>query len=170
MPSRSGDIDPAIVLHLIRAGYDADEIERQLTQQSGLLGLAGSSDMREVLAAESDGDERASLALKVFVRRIVMTVGAYLTLLGGRGMLVFGGGIGTHSPDIRRRIMDGLAAWDIEVDAGLNERNTPGRISTQVGRGVFVFETDEERMIAREVARELRRRHAPIAELPEHER
>jgi acetate kinase len=169
MPTRSGDIDPAIVLHLIRAGYDADEIERQLTLQSGLLGLAGSSDMRELLAAEADGDERASLALKVFVRRIVMTVGAYLTLLGSRGMLVFGGGIGTHSPDIRRRIMEGLAAWDVEIDAGLNESNMPGRISTRVGRGVFVFETDEETMIAREVARLLQQRRAPVAKLPEHE-
>lgn len=155
MPSRCGDIDPAIVLRLIRAGYHADEVERQLTRQSGLLGLGGSSDMRELLAAESGGDESAALAIDVFVRRIVMTVGAYLTLLGGRGMLVFGGGIGTHSPVIRRRIMQGLRAFDVKIDTRLNEQNAPGRISTPAGRGVFVFETDEETMIAREVARML---------------
>ena len=151
MPTRCGDIDPAIVLRLARAGYEADEIERQLMRCSGLLGLSGSSDVREVLAAEARGDERARLALAVFVRRIVMTVGAYLTLLEGQGVLAFGGGIGTHSVEIRRRVAAGLAAWDIEIDAGRNATNAPGRISKSEGRGVFVLETNEESIIAKEV-------------------
>jgi acetate kinase len=153
MPTRSGDIDPAIPLQLALAGYELDEIERQLTRCSGLLGLSGSSDVREVLAAEARGDERAGLALAVFVRRIVMTVGAYLTLLEGQGVLAFGGGIGTHSVEIRRRIAAGLAAWGIEIDSQRNATNTLGRISKQGSRDVFLLHTNEERIIAREVAR-----------------
>ncbi|HEX9876327.1 MAG TPA: acetate kinase [Gammaproteobacteria bacterium] len=153
MPSRSGDIDPAIVLRLVRAGYEPDEIERQLTRCSGLLGLAGSADVRELLAAEAGGNECARLALHVFVRRVVMTVGAYFTLLNGRGVLAFAGGIGTHSAEIRRRIAVGLAGWNIDIDAGRNVANTLGRISTRRSRDVFTLRTDEESIIAREVGR-----------------
>jgi acetate kinase len=153
MPTRSGDIDPAIVLRLVRAGYEADEIERQLTRLSGLMGLSGSSDVREVLVAEARGDERARIALGVFVRRIVMTVGAYLTLLEGQGVLAFGGGIGTHSVEIRRRVAAGLAAWGIEIDPQRNATTALGRISKDGSRRVFVLQTDEESIIAREVGR-----------------
>jgi acetate kinase len=153
MPTRCGDIDPAIALRLLRAGYEADEIERQLMRCSGLLGLSGSSDVREVLAAEARGDERARIALGVFVRRIVMTVGAYLTLLEGQGVLAFGGGIGTHSAEIRRRVAAGLAAWGIEIDTQRNATNAPGRISKDGSRGVFVLRTNEEGIIAGEVGR-----------------
>lgn len=153
MPTRSGDIDPAIALRLVRAGYEPDEIERQLTRCSGLLGLSGSSDVREVLASEARGNERAQLALDVFVRRIIMTVGAYLTLLEGQGVLAFGGGIGTHSAEIRRRIAAGLAAWGIEIDTQRNATNALGRISKEGSRDVFVLHTNEESIIAREVGR-----------------
>jgi len=153
MPARSGDIDPAIPLQLARAGYELDEIERRLTRCSGLLGLSGSSDVREVLAAEARGDERARLALAVFVRRIIMTVGAYWTLLEGRGALAFGGGIGTHSAEIRRRVAAGLAAWDVEIDTQRNATNAIGRISKEGSRDVFVLQTNEESVIARGIAR-----------------
>lgn len=151
MPTRCGDIDPAIVLRLVRAGYEADEIERQLTRHSGLVGLSGSSDVREVLVAEARGDERARIALGIFVRRIIMTVGAYLTLLEGQGVLAFGGGIGTHSVEIRRRVAAGLTAWGIEIDLQRNATNALGQISKQGSRDVFVLQTNEERVIAREV-------------------
>jgi acetate kinase len=153
MATRCGSIDPAIVLQMARAGYTIDEIEMQLNRRSGLLGLSGFADVREVLAAEARGDEAAQLALKVFVRRIVLTVGAYLTLLDGRGAVVFGGGIGTHSAPIRERVARGLSAWQVELDDGLNRRNEPGRISRPGARPVFVFRTNEERMIARDAAR-----------------
>lgn len=152
MATRSGDIDPAIVVHLARAGYTPDEIERLLNCRSGLLGLAGSSDVREILDAEERGDDRAGLALQVFVHRIVQTIGAYFTLLDGRGALVFGGGIGSHSAEIRRRVAEGLAAWGIELDAGLNTAGGPGRISRDGSRDVYALRTDEERLIARETA------------------
>lgn len=153
MPTRSGDIDPAIILRLLRAGYDADEIERQLTRCSGLVALSGSSDVREILAAEARGDEHARIALAVFVRRIVMTIGAYLTLLNGEGVLAFGGGIGSHSAEIRRRVTAGLTAWGVEIDSERNARNAPGRISTHGSREVFLLQTNEESIIAHEVGR-----------------
>ncbi|HZD54220.1 MAG TPA: acetate kinase, partial [Woeseiaceae bacterium] len=83
MATRSGNIDPAIVLALLRAGLSADEIEDRLNRHSGLLGLAGTSDMREVLAADVRGEKDARLALKLFIHRLVQTIGAYLTLLDG---------------------------------------------------------------------------------------
>jgi len=153
MATRCGSIDAAIVLQMARAGYTIDEIETQLNRRSGLLALSGSADVREVLAAEARGDEAAHLALQVFVRRIVLTVGAYLTLLDGRGAVVFGGGIGTHSAPIRERIASGLSAWQVELDDRLNSGNEVGRISRAGSRPVFVFRTNEERMIARDAAR-----------------
>src|SRR5262245_17270067 len=88
MGTRSGNIDPALVLHLLRGGKTLDEVEDLLTRRSGLLGLCGSADMRTVLAAEGAGDRRAALAVDLFVRRVVETAGAYFTLLEGRGSLV----------------------------------------------------------------------------------
>ena len=82
-----------------------------------------------------------------------MTVGAYFTLLEGRGALVFGGGIGTHSPEIRARVAAGLRAWNVDLDPHLNTRNAPGRISRSGARAAYVFRTDEERLIARELVR-----------------
>lgn len=152
MATRCGSIDPAIVLRLVRAGYDADWIEDRLTRRAGLAALAGDADMRNVVAAAGRGDGRARLALDVFCRRIVQTVGAYLTLLEGAGAIVFGGGIGTNSPEIRARVADGLAAWNVVLDDELNRRNSPGRISASGAREVFALATDEESVIAREVA------------------
>jgi len=153
MATRCGSIDPAIVLQLARAGYSIDEIDTQLNRRSGLLALSGFADMREILAAEARGNDAARLAVRVFVHRIVLTVGAYLTLLEGRGALVFGGGIGTHSPQIRERIANGLRAWQIELDGSLNAKSSIGCISAAGSKPVFVFRTNEEKMIARNVAR-----------------
>lgn len=152
MATRTGDLDPSVVFHLMRKGLSIDEVETILNQESGLQGLAGESDIRAVLRAEAGGEPRAAIALSLFVRRIVGTVGAYLTLLGGRGSLVFGGGIGTNSAELRRRIAAGLRAWDIALDPERNVQGRPGRISKPGFREVYVFETDEETIIAREAA------------------
>lgn len=151
MSTRSGNIDPAIVLTLVRAGYSADEIDEELNRNSGLLGLAGTKDMREVLNGDVRGERDASLALKVFLHRIVLTVGAYLTLLEGEGAIVFGGGIGEHSPDVRAGVARGLSAWNVALDPALNLQNRPGRISREHSRPVYVFRTREELMIARDL-------------------
>ena len=155
MATRSGDIDPAIVLRLMQSGFEADSIENELTQRSGLLALCGLSDMRAILAAEAGGDADARFALELFCHRIVLSVGAYFTLLNDEGALVFGGGIGTNSPEIRERVCQGLGAWDVELDRERNTCNEPGRISTRDSRPVFALQTNESVVIARAVYRHL---------------
>ena len=152
MMTRCGNIDPAIVLQLVRAGYSADRIEEDLTTRSGLYGIGGIGDMRQLLAADADGKPEAKLALDVFCHSIVATVGAYFTLLGGAQALVFGGGIGTNAPQIRARVAERLGAWNVVLDTDLNRRNEQGRISVEGSTPVFALGTDEERVIAREVA------------------
>jgi acetate kinase len=152
MATRSGDVDPVVVFELLRRGESPEAVEHMLTRESGMLGLSGQADMRALLAAEESGDERAHVAVSLFVRRIVMTTGAYLTLLGGEGALVFGGGIGARSPEIRRRVAEGLAAWGISLDPARNASGGLGPLGSPGSRPVYAFETDEERRIARIVS------------------
>lgn len=149
MATRSGNVDPALVLKLVRAGVDPDEIEERLNRESGLKGIAGTGDMREILADDVRGDRRARLALKVFLHRLVLEVGGFLTLLDGDGAIVFGGGIGTNSPEVRAGVAAGLSAWNVALDPARNLKNRPGRISKDGSRDVYVFETREEYLIAR---------------------
>ena len=150
MATRCGDVDAGVLLHLLRSGQDASSLEELLTRRSGLLGLSGFADVRDVLAAEARGDASAALALRLFARRIAMAVGAYWTLLGGQGALVFGGGIGAHSAEIRARIAAQLGAWGVVLDPERNARVAVGRISREDSRPVYAFATDEERILARE--------------------
>ena len=155
MATRSGNVDPTIPIHLMRAGFSADRIENELTNRSGLRALSGLSDMREILAAEARGQQTAKAAIDLFCYHVILTVGAYFTLLGGKGPLVFGGGIGTNSPQIRERIARGLSAWNIVLDAERNASGRVGSISAEGSRQVYVFNTNEEAVIAREVANHL---------------
>jgi acetate kinase len=150
MATRPGDLDPGVLLALLRAGWSPERLERLLSHDSGLQGLAGRSRMEEVLELEAAGDPGAALAIAQFVRAVVMTTGAYLTLLDGAGAIVFGGGIGTHSPSIRERISRGLSAWDVELRPDRNTDRVRGLISRGDSRPVYVFETDEEQRIARQ--------------------
>ncbi len=158
MTTRCGDMDPGAVLHLIDQGFEPEDAWSLLGERSGLLALGGTASVPELLARESGGDDKAGLALRLFVRRIAMTVGAYLTLLGGRGAIVFGGGIGTNSAAIRARVGAALQAWGVSLDTNQNETGTPGEISAPGTRPVWVFSTDEEREIAEETARVLAHR------------
>jgi acetate kinase len=156
MGTRSGDVDPGLILYLIRNGRSADEVEGVLERRSGLLGIGGSADVRELFERQARGDERAALALEMFVRRIVMTAGSYLTLLGGEGAIVFGGGIGENSVVIRERIAQGLEVWNVRLDPSRNAERPPVKISADGTRDVFVVPTDEETIIARAVAATVR--------------
>jgi acetate kinase len=110
MVTRSGSVDPALVLHLLRRGTMVDELEDTLENRSGLLGLSGiSDDLRQVIAARDRGHERATLAIDVFVHRAAAGVGAMIASLGGLDALVFTGGIGEHSAEIRERIAQPFA-------------------------------------------------------------
>lgn len=146
MGTRAGDLDPAVVLHLQRLGFD---VERLLQRESGLAGLTGTSDMRTLLARR---DEIARFAVELFCYRARKYVGAYLAALGGAEAVVFTGGIGENSAPVVAEISDGFA-W-----AGLTlDRSHPfaeGRISTAASTlHAWVIKTDEELLIAREAIR-----------------
>lgn len=154
MGSRSGDIDPAVLYHLHEhAGMELPELVDFLNRRSGLRGLAGSGDMRDVEAAAAEGDERARLALDVYVHRLRHYIGAYLVHLGGADAIVWTAGVGENSPGVRRAALEGMQWLGIELDPARNEERSrePRRISTGSSRvEVLVIPTNEEAEIARE--------------------
>jgi len=122
MATRSGDVDPGLVLWLEQhEGLTPAEVAGALEREAGLTALAGDGDMRNVLAAEGRGDDRAALALQVYVHRLVTLAGAMAAAAGGLDALVFTGGVGERSAQVRRRCADGLAHLGVAVDAGANE-------------------------------------------------
>ena len=154
MGTRSGDMDPAAVLRMIELGSSAKEVDNILNKKSGLLGVGGinTGDMRDMLSAAEAGNERAELAVKMFVRRVVKYIGAYNCLVNGAEAIVFTGGIGEFSCPIRKRIIDSLKALGIAI---CDKRNAEcfgkaGVISTDDSKiKAIVMPTDEELMIAR---------------------
>jgi acetate kinase len=157
MGSRSGDIDPAIVFHLERsAGLSNDEVESMLNRESGLLGLCGDMDLREVGRRADQGDPDARLALDVYGYRLKKYVGSYFAALGSVDAIVFTGGVGENQPDIRRRALDGLTSLGIELEEDLNRSadptTGPAEIQAPSSRSsVLVIATNEELEIARQV-------------------
>lgn len=159
MGTRSGDVDPAVVGHLVRKERLAvDEVERLLNERSGPLGLSGvSRDMRELLnAAEGKPDSRAELAVDVFCYRVRKYIGAYLAVLGGVDAIVFGGGIGERSAIVRARICDDMGWCGLRLDPVRNEAAVdlaPGdamKISEEdASLACYVASVDEEMEIAR---------------------
>ncbi|HZI18545.1 MAG TPA: acetate kinase [Pyrinomonadaceae bacterium] len=160
MGTRSGDLDPAIFDFIAaKEGLTAQEVETVLNKQSGLIGISGlTNDMRELLAeARENDDRRARLAVEIFCYRVRKYVGAYLAALGGADAVVFTGGVGENSPEIRARVCEGLAWAGIELDPERNEEHTNRREGV-VSRGgsrvaVYVIPTDEEMLIARDTVR-----------------
>jgi acetate kinase len=156
MGTRSGDVDPALVGFLMRReDATVDEVETLLNRRSGLLGVSGRSrDMRELLAAEADGDRRAGLAVDLFCYRARKVLGSYLAVLGGADAVVLGGGIGANAPAVRARICAGMEWCGLRIDPDANEAlAAPGVVSPPGGRPeVFVAAVDEETAIARDAA------------------
>jgi acetate kinase len=160
MGTRSGDLDAAILEFVAsKEGLTIHEVETMLNKQSGLLGISGlTNDMRELLAeAEESGDRRARLAIEIFCYRVRKYIGAYLAALNGADAILFGGGIGENSAQIRRLICENLNWLGIELDAERNEAHTGGRegaISADSSRvKVWVIPTNEELLIARDTVR-----------------
>jgi acetate kinase len=156
MGTRSGDVDPALVLHLRRtAGLDADAIDRLLNTGSGMLALAGDADLRDVHRRIAAGDAAAELALAVYCYRIRKYVGAYLAALGRADAIVFTGGVGENDAVVRERSLAGLDGLGIAVDAGRNAAADAGpRTVSPPGAAVavLVVPTDEELEMARQAA------------------
>jgi acetate kinase len=160
MGTRSGDIDPAIVEFICeKEGLSVHEVDTLLNKQSGLLGMSGlTNDMRELLAeARESNDRRALLAIEIFSYRIRKYIGAYLAAMNGTDAIIFTGGIGENSAEIRAAICDELKWLGIELDKELNKNQNlerERRISTENSRPkVFVIPTNEELLIARDTAR-----------------
>jgi len=157
MGSRSGDLDPGLLLYLLRTqGMTAQQLDDLLNQDSGLKGLAGKSDVRDLEQAAGAGDARAGMALEIFAYRVRKYLGAYAAALGGLDAVAFTGGIGERGAGMRARICRGLDFLGVTLD---DERNwaatggAPALISADGGpTPVWVIPTDEERQIAREVA------------------
>ncbi len=154
MGTRSGDVDPSLHSFLHReAGLSIEEIDAVLNKQSGLLGLAGVSDFRELEQRRADGDASAELAFEVYVHRLKHYVGAYLVLLGSLDALVFTAGVGENSPSVRAATVAGLAGLGIEVDPARNEeRSREARVISPASSrtAVLVVPTNEELAIARQ--------------------
>ncbi|RNI23833.1 acetate/propionate family kinase [Flexivirga caeni] len=153
MGTRAGDLDPGILLQLARTGdYDVDALDHLISRRSGLLGLTGRSDMRDVCAAAESGDEAALLALDVVGHRLRKYVGAYAAVLGGLDVLTFTAGVGENSAPVRSRAVAGLEFLGIRLDSARNECAERGarRISTDDSAvTVLVVPTNEELAIAR---------------------
>lgn len=155
MSTRSGDLDPGVVLYLLQeAGMSPGEVKEMLNRRSGLLGLSGvSDDMRKLLRLEST-DPSARLAVELFCHQARKQLGAMVAALGGLDMLVFTGGIGEHSPEIRGRICRGLGCMGLAVREEPNRKNAAVISDGAEGGAVIrVMPTDEEQMIAREALR-----------------
>ncbi|MCK8608065.1 acetate/propionate family kinase [Agromyces sp. C10] len=153
MGTRSGDLDPAVLLHLQRrAGLDVAGVDDLLNKRSGILGLGGHGDMRDLVAAAGSGDARAELALEVYCHRIRSYVGAYAAQLGRLDAVVFTAGVGENAAPVRARALAGLEWFGIEVDAERNAARGGARRISPDGAGVevLVVPTDEELEIARQ--------------------
>ncbi|MET0735706.1 MAG: acetate kinase [Microbacterium sp.] len=154
MGTRSGDIDPAVLLHLARrAGYTIDQLDELLNRRSGMQGLAGMSDLRDLRAAIQAGDEQALLAYEVYVHRLRAYAGAYLAQLGGADVISFTAGVGENAPFVRSHALDTLGFAGIQIDQDRNLARGRGIriISTDESRvTVLVVPTDEELEIARQ--------------------
>ncbi len=155
MATRPGDIDPSIVTFLQReAGMDAAEVERVLNRQSGLLGLSGESgDMRWLL---DSGTPEAQLAIELYCYRIRKYIGAYLTVLGGVDAILFGGGVGENSAQVRAKILRGMEWLGVGLDptGNSNAAGKEGCISAAQSRSeVWVIPVDEASVMAREALR-----------------
>jgi acetate kinase len=162
MGTRSGDLDPAIVSVIARKeGMSSSEVDTLLNTQSGLLGISGlTNDMRELQAELKEHDDRrVRLAIEIFCYRARKYIGAYLAAMGGADAIVFTGGIGENSPDVRARICAGLEWAGLSLEANANEE-TIGReakISTEASKLLaYAIPTDEELLIARDTVRVIR--------------
>ncbi|MET8831401.1 acetate kinase [Streptomyces sp. NPDC004610] len=152
MGTRSGDLDPAVIFHLMRVGgMSADEIDTLLNKRSGLIGLCGDNDMREIRRRVDEGDPAAKLAFDIYIHRLKKYIGAYYAVLGRVDAIAFTAGVGENAAPVRAAATAGLEGLGIAVDAGLNAVRADGARLISPGSArvaVAVVPTDEELEIA----------------------
>lgn len=162
MATRCGDIDPAVVLHLMRArAMGVDEVDRLLNKQSGLLGMCGDADMRTILQRRELGDKSATLAIDVYVHRILKYIGAYFVLLGGADAIVFTAGVGENSVAIRSLVASRLASIGVQFSEARNQEPSDTKNVRVISEPdsavtVLVIPTNEEKSIANQAAAVIR--------------
>lgn len=153
MGTRSGNIDPGIIMYLSRtAGMSIEDIDVLLNRRSGVSGLGGATDFRELHKRMNEGDAAAQLAYDVYIHRLRKYIGGYLALLGGADVITFTAGVGENDAAVRRDALAGLLALGIELDEerNLSPNRGPRRISTDTSPvSVLVIPTNEELAIAR---------------------
>ncbi len=157
MATRTGDIDASVALHLIRqAGMSVSEVDQLLNKQSGLVGICGEPDMRAILARRQAGDERAKLAIEIYVHRLLKYIGGYVAILGGLDALVFTAGVGEHSIEIRRLVTEPLSHLGIRIDPASNESESTADVREVTAAAApvrtLVVRTNEELAIALQIA------------------
>jgi acetate kinase len=154
MGTRSGDIDPALPFFLSdHLNMSLDEIDNLLNKDSGLKGMCGTNDMREVMERRDSGDERAKIALEVYVYRIKKYIGAYFAVLGNLDVLIFTAGIGENASEIRMLCCEGLGKLDIKIDPERNYQKGEGIIEINAPEKevkILIVPTNEELQIAQE--------------------
>ncbi len=157
MATRSGDIDPAIPLHMMEvSGFSVAGVRNALNRESGLLGLCGEGDMRVILKRRADGDSDATLAVDIYVRNVVKHIGSYFAILGGLDCLAFTAGIGEHSHEIRQLVTDRLEHFGVRISQQANRQTEDALVDISSSDSVvktLVVPTNEELAIAHKVSR-----------------
>ncbi|TGE29009.1 acetate/propionate family kinase [Hymenobacter metallicola] len=156
MGTRSGDLDPSVLLHLLGPlGYSAEQVSTLLNKESGMLGLTGFSDMRDIGRALAAGDTRAELAYMLYAYRIRQYIGAYTAVLGGLDAIVFTAGVGENDVLVRSRVCQDMDFFGLQLDEELNQQRRPGLrdVSGPDSRArILIIPTNEELEIARQCA------------------
>ena len=160
MGTRCGDLDPAVHFYLSRKiGKPLEAIEDLLNKESGLKGVCGMNDMREIQRCAEEGDAQAQLAIEMFCYRIKKYIGSYYAVLGRVDAIIFTGGIGENSARVRKESCAGLTALGISLDDGKNKETSSGVVEIQTEESrvkILVIQTDEEREIARQTINAIR--------------
>jgi len=173
MGTRSGDLDPAVIFHLARVGgMSTDDIDTLLNKRSGLVGLCGDNDMREIRRRIDEGDEAAELAFEIYVHRLRKYIGAYYAVLGKVDAVVFTAGVGENAAEVRAAALEGLEGLGLAVDPARNAVRGEGArlISPEGARvAVAVVPTDEEREIATQTYALVAPHKFPASNASEHE-
>lgn len=159
MGTRSGDIDPGILLHLQKNNnFSAKELDNLLNKRSGLKGLCGTNDMRDILKRRDENDTDAILAFDIFCYRATKYLSSYLGICGEPKAIIFTAGIGENSSEVREKVICPLGFFNIEIDNNKNKNNQGDffEISSQNSKiPIFVIHTDEEKLIAQKAAKVL---------------
>lgn len=149
MGTRSGDIDPSVIFYLVEQGFSIDEVKKILNKQSGMKGLVGDNDLRNINKKASEGDQSAKLALEMYAYRVKKYIGSYIAALGGVDAIVFTAGVGENDATTRWKSCAGLSALGISIDEAKNNERADGIRDLSTGPvKVLIIPTNEELEIA----------------------